>query len=283
MELQLNYRFSLLITISAALAGCTKTLDFPTGESVNYRFAQSMEWNRSHPVREIVVQADNYTILAMADSHVGTTVNLDSFIKTAKAMNAAAVVMTGDLTSGHSEDYQTFENQLPAPDSMELFLMVGNHDLFFDGWEEFYTRFGASSYFFTVKTPKATDLIICLDTGGGTLGDEQMEWLKKVLLTMRPECRHCMVCTHNNFFRFNQNLISNPPVEELEPLIELFTKNSVEMVLTGHDHERNATLFGQTTYIQIGALKDGSTNAGYLQIGVKNDKVKYDFVDLEAK
>ena len=33
--------------------------------------------------------------------------------------------------------------------------MAGNHDLFYDGWKEFYSRFGSSTYLFTVKTPDA--------------------------------------------------------------------------------------------------------------------------------
>ncbi len=279
MELQLNNRFLLLIAISGVLAGCTKIPD-PIGESANYRFAQSTDWNESHPPREIVVQSDDYTILSAADSHVGTTENLDSFFKSAKAINPAAVVMAGDLTSGRSEDYQAFESHLPSPDSIQLFLTPGNHDLWSNGWAEFFSRFGASSYYFTVKTPAAVDLFIILDTGSGTLDDGQMQWLKTTLYKMRPNCRHCLIFTHNNFFRVNQNLASNPPVEELEPLIELFTLNRVEAVITGHHHLRDMTLFGITTYIQTGALKDGTPDAGYLNVGINDDRVVYKFQDL---
>ncbi|MDP4224433.1 MAG: metallophosphoesterase [Bacteroidota bacterium] len=275
----MKLRLSLLVTIPAVIAGCTK-IDSHLGESSDFRFEQSMEWNRTHSAREIVVQSDDYTIMAAADSHVGTTGNLDSFFRIASASNVSAVLMSGDLTSGRSEDYAVFEEHLPDRDSMNIFLSAGNHDLWYDGWDEFSARFGSSSYYITVKTPEANDLIICIDTGSGTLGDYQMEWLRKILETVRPEYRHCMVFTHNNFFRVNQNLISNPPVEELESLIELFTKSNVEMVFTGHDHKRDATLFGNTTYLQVSALKDGEEEAGYCKINVKKDKLDYEFRNL---
>ena len=93
--------------------------------------------------------------------------------------------MAGDLTTGHEEDYNVFEQHLPQQDSLPAFLIAGNHDLFFNGWKEFYSRFGSSTYLFTVKTPDATDLFICLETGGGTLGDKQLEWLINILQTIR--------------------------------------------------------------------------------------------------
>lgn len=280
MEHKLNHGFSLLIAISVILAGCTKIEDFPAGESVNQRFVQSMDWNKSHSDREIVVQSDTYSILAMADSHVGGTENLDSFLRIVKTSDASAVVMVGDLTGGKKEDYILLESHLPFQDPLPIYLIAGNHDLFNNSWKEFYTRFGSSIYFFTVKTPVASDLYICLDTGSGTLGERQLEWLTNILQTMRPEYRHCMAFTHNNLLRARHSLSTNPLVEELDILIELFTKYNVEMVITGHDHEKDATLFGLTTYIQIGALKDGSPNASYFQVRVNNDNIEYEFENL---
>lgn len=279
MELLMRFRLSLLVMIPAIIAGCTK-IDTGIGESSDYRFEQSGEWNNNHPAREVVVKSDDYFIMVAADSHVGTTTNLDSFFRIAGSSGASMVLMSGDLTSGHSQDYDVFEEHLPGTDSINLFLTLGNHDVWYNGWEEYYARFGSSSYYIIVRTPESCDLIISLDTGSGTLGEYQMDWLRNVLATVRQECRHCIVFTHNNFFRVNQNLISNPPVEELESLIELFTKGNVEMVLTGHDHKRDATVFGNTTYLQVSALKDGDEEAGYCKINVKGDKLYHEFRNL---
>ena len=96
--------------------------------------------------------------------------NLDRFYDIARTKKPAAVIIDGDLTGGLPEDYAKFENHMPQDDSLRSFYVVGNHDLWYNGWGEFYTRFGSSSYYFTVKTPAGSDLFICIDTGGSTLG-----------------------------------------------------------------------------------------------------------------
>jgi predicted phosphodiesterase len=275
MELQLKNRFSLILAISLALVSCSKPENL--ADTANQRFIQSLDWNENHPPREIVVPSDDYSVLAMGDSHVGATKNLDSFFSIAKAEKASALVMAGDLTTGDPEDYRVFEEHLPADDPMPLFLVAGNHDLLSDGWEEFYHWFGSSSYVFSIKTPVAADLYICLETGGGTLGNKQLKWLTKILQTVRPDYRRCIVVTHNNFFRSRHTDSTNPVVEELSALLDLFTLNRVDMVITGHDHRHDAEVFGLTTYIVMDALKDGVSNAGYFELRVKNGVMEYNF------
>jgi predicted phosphodiesterase len=275
MEHQLIKRLPLFIAISLTLTACSKPED--TAESVNQRFEQSLDWNKNHSPRETVVTTDNYLILSGADIHVGGTNNLDSFFSIAKNINASAVVLAGDLTTGNADDYAVFEQHLPPENSLPLFFITGNHDLHFNGWEQFHSTLGSSSYFFTIKTPVATDLCICLDTGGGTIGDKQLEWLRNILQTKRPDYRRCMVFTHNNFFRPRHTDSTNPLVEELQILLELFTEHRVDMVITGHDHNQDAVLFGNTTYIIMDAMKDKASNAGYFQIRVKNGIINYEF------
>ena len=248
---------------------------------VNQRFEASMEWNDWHPVRIIEVSADDYFIFSLGDSHVGGTRNLDTLFARALSTHATAVVMVGDLTTGHSEDFDALEQHLPHADSMPTFLMVGNHDLYFDGWRAFYSRFGSSTYLFNIRTPVATDLFICLDTGGGTLGRKQLDWLENILEEDRPRHRRCVVFTHNNLFRFRRTASTNPNVEELVVLLELFSEHQVDMVVTAHDHEQYAHEFGHTQHIVMDALKDGLSNAGYFQLNVKAGEVTYRFLNFD--
>lgn len=253
---------------------------FTSYDSVNERFKQSQEWNNGHPLPDLTVPTDDYVIFAMGDSHVGTTENLDRFLSDAKRDHAIAAVMVGDLTTGHAEDFETFYRHLPLQDTLVTFQMVGNHDLYFDGWKQFFTYFGSSSYFFTVKTPSASDLFICLDSGGGTLGSSQMDWLKEVLEIERPGCRRCIIFTHLNLFRLRHTLSANPFVEELRVLTELFVGHSVDMVISGHDHLKNSIAFGNTTIITMDALIDGFRDAGYLILEVKDGFPDYKFINF---
>lgn len=279
MELQLKIRLLLLAAITFTISSCEKDDIFPQEEhSVNQRFSQSMAWNETHPYREIVTSSDNYTILFMGDSHIGTTGNLNNFISIAETNNTAAIVMAGDLTAGDEKSCNELESCLHSGSSLLSFLTVGNHDLWpKTGWDEFYARFGASVYYFTVKTPGGTDLYISLDSGSGTLGTDQLEWFESLLQNQRSDYRRCIVFTHLNFFRFRHTEISNPLVEELNKLIDIFTRYQVDMLVSGHEHKKSEEVFGNTTYVVLEPLKDDADNAGYFDFNIMSGKITYSF------
>jgi len=270
----------LLATVFTACYEVNFAGFFIRSESANLRFEESMEWNALNPYREIAVPTDEYLLLTIGDTHVGGTENLIRFFEIALDQAADGVVMVGDLTTGREEDYLVFQATLPDQETIPWFPLVGNHDLYFGGWEHFYSMFGASVYLFTVKTPEATDLFISLDTGSGTLGSRQLDWLKTTLETRRDDYRHCLVFTHNNLFRIPRALSTNPPVEELHVLMDLFTRHHVNMFVSGHDHRHSAVHFGHTTYLVVDALRDGLSNAGYLELRVQGEDIGYAFVPL---
>jgi len=275
MEHKLNCRFVLLISTALIFSSCIKKEDI--AETANQRFIQSMDWNNLHSYREIIVPDNDYTILSLGDCHVGGTKNMDSFFTIAKSKNAAAVVFAGDLTTGQKSDYNVFEQHLLPQDLLPSFSVAGNHDLFSNGWNEYYSRFGSSSYYFTVKTPNSKDLYICLETGGGTLGTRQLEWLTNLLNTSSKGYRHCFVITHNNILRPRHTDSTNTLIEETEALLKIFAEYKVDMVITGHDHKQDATVFGNTTYIIMDASKDGESNAGYFSINASEERINYRF------
>lgn len=253
---------------------------FISYESADERFEQSMDWNNLHPYKEISVSTDEYHFLVLGDVHIGGTENFDFFINEAIRTNASAAIMNGDITNGHVEDYQNLQQHLPAQDSLITFQIAGNHDLYFDGWKTFYSLFGSSTYLFTVKTPVAQDLYICLDTGGGTLGRKQLDWLKDILEEKRPDFRRCVIFTHNNFFRIRHSTSTNPQVEELYVLMEWCVKHNIDMIVGAHDHEKNVSALGNTTFLTMDALEDGYKNAGYLKFFVNQGVIEYEFVNL---
>lgn len=145
-------KFKFILALTFTFAACEKEqFVLISTETANFRFNQSMEWNKYHPDRVISVAADDYCIFSVADCHVGTTKNLNSFFSGIKNIPSVAIVMDGDLTLGHDYNYDEFEKCLPDRDSFNLFLIAGNHDIFFNGWEEYFARFGSSTYTFTIK------------------------------------------------------------------------------------------------------------------------------------
>lgn len=263
---------------------CSEDVDLTgllySSEPVNERVVQSLDWNNKHTTREIAVTNTDYNLLIAGDTQVGGISNLDTLIARANRPGNAGFVITGDLTTGQKEDFDIFKQELDKKNSVPAFLILGNHDLFFHGWETYYQYFGSSTYAFTVKSNDASDLYICLDSGNGTIGSRQLEWLKNQLENERKNHRFCIVFSHVNFFREHRTVSSNPLVDELHVLLDLFYKHSVDMVIMGHDHHRSEEIFGKTRYITLDAFFDGFEDASYLKLEIKTNKLLSTFIDL---
>jgi len=285
MEYRKRVRHTLFLAALFALTACLKDYDLSgfiySADRSNERFEQSMAWNRLHPRQDIIVDSDNYTFLAGGDSHCGSTTNLDIFIEKVLEPEISFSLIIGDMSSGSDYDYITVFRHMMRMTPIPSFMTVGNHDLYFDGWTSYRKYFGSSTYSFKVVSPDGTDLFICLDTGTGTLGTKQMKWLKETLVNSRSSCRNCIVFTHVNFFREHQTLSTNPLVEELYSLLDLFVDYRVNMVIMGHDHKRSVEVFGTTHYITLDALEDEADNASYLRIINKKGKLGYEFIEVD--
>jgi hypothetical protein len=274
-------RFLLFTATSMVLASCEPGVDFSVPVSADQRFEESRRWSAKKSTDEITVQSDDYSILFLADSHAGTTNNLDSIFSIARATNASAVCIAGDLTQGDKNDFPVFEQSIPDKSEIPTFLTPGNHDLWSDeGWKTYFELFGPSSYYFNVRTPVAVDMFISIDSGTGTLGSVQLRWLEDILQNQRSGCRRCIIFTHNDFLRVRHAEISNPLVEELSVLIDLFTRYQVDMLIAGHDHIPSEELFGITDYIIVGAISDNDEDPNYMRLKVENGNLMNEFVNL---
>ena len=283
MENRLKFIFiSLVLTL--ILTGCNGMLDFSgvlySPERVDDRFVQSDAWNQTHPFKTLTVNSENYQLLIAGDSHIGGLVNFDKLVQEARTPGNLGFVIVGDIVTGKKVDYDRLKAALPDFSEVPYFFMVGNHDVYFDGWKTFYSYFGSSTYYFTVQTPTVKDLYICLDSGGGTLGGKQLVWLKNVLENERQNCRNCIIFSHVNFFRDHHTGSTNPLETELEVLLPLFAKNRVNMVIMGHDHSRTIDKLGLTTYLTMDALLDGLPTASFVKLEVSEAKLGYKFQDL---
>jgi predicted phosphodiesterase len=267
------------------LAACRYDLDVTgfvyTPVPVNERFEMSVQWNSDHPPRETTIAGSDYTVFVGSDPHVGGTNNLSRMVSMATEEGAAMIAIAGDLTTGWEEDYDIAVAELEGAGTIPVCVVPGNHDLYFGGWDSFYSYFGASAYTMEVHTSDTSDLFVFLDSGGGTLGPKQLEWLKQLLPEEREAHRYVTVVTHVNFFRNRFTTSTNILNEELIVLLDLFAKHSVDIVIQGHDHKRHEELFGSTTYITLDALKDGTGNASFLQLEVGTEKLSYRFIDAK--
>ncbi len=266
------------------LSGCMYDLDvggmFGHADNANERFNQSMQWNADNNSRNVGIYGSKYSIYFGGDSHVGGTVNLQKLIDISEDSMALAMVIAGDVSTGRADDYLVLDSVLQGTNRVHTCLVAGNHDLYFDGWKSFYELFGSSCYTMDVHSTNATDLFIFLDTGSGTLGNLQLEWLKNLLEEERENYRYVVVSTHLNFFRNRMTGSTNPLNEELLVFLDLFEKHRVNLLISGHDHDRYIEEFGHTTYITLDAMLDDAEQASYLNLSVSPEGLTYEFVKL---
>ncbi|MDD2286179.1 MAG: metallophosphoesterase [Paludibacter sp.] len=278
MMKQINYILLIMVVLTSCIGDADLTGFIRSTDRIEDRFEASMKWNASNPFKTITVASEAYNLLVTADVHVGETDNYQKFLQRGIQHDIEALVFVGDFVTGKEKDYETFHSLLPDYETKPRFLLTGNHELYFDGWKHFQRLYGTSIYYFTVQTPSIKDLYICLDSGSGTLGKSQLTWLKELLEKDRNLYNQCVIFTHVNFFRDRHTLSTNPLVNELLVLLDLFEKYQVNLVIMGHDHIRAENQLGNTTYLTLDTLEDGTSNASYLVLKKENSGMTYQFI-----
>ena len=283
--------FLLLAAATILMASCEKLdvagMFFYKVTDVRFRVDSSLAYNDRHGYPIVSTPKDDYHFYVCADIHAEAyPVRFAEMVRRENADTLSYFYLVlGDLV-------WTQENLSHFPEIMPLepgthdgddpgFVIVGNHDLFYNNWNTWRNMFHTSTYYITVNTPNYQDLIIMLDSGSGTLGDNQMKWLKSILKDMRPNYRHCIICMHHNIFRTDHSQLpsSNLPLEETYALMRLFSDNNVEFVLAGHDHYRSIVDFEDVLYVTLDDLKDNTSHASYMIIEVSTT-LGYKFVGM---
>lgn len=278
-----------LIALALTACGTTDLSGFfvSPSDGVDERFAQSMDHVGDRPLSSVDL-ADEYTFYVCTDVHTdGTTVNMDRFVSDLRNDPVSGFgVVLGDVIDrrGMMDTFAsalTFDASSHAYDR-PVFVIPGNHDMFFSQWDDFKAHFGASVYFFEAVCGNRKDIFIALDSASGTLGSRQMVWLRTLLKEKRGNYRHCFVLTHTNIFKTDnsQTPSGNMPVEETLALTELFDRYDVTAVFQGHDHFREDVWYRGVRYTLVGALEDAAEHPEYLKVTASDNGLGYEWVLL---
>lgn len=294
----------LIILAAAAMiltASCNR-LDVP-GMVINRsdteeRVAEWLDYNNQNGMPVIENVPDEYCIYSTSDSHCSDRDSIelqgpkDRLYKyvTMERNDPSAVfsLLVGDLANESGEaGYRRAEasmrfNAKTQAKNDPCFPVIGNHDVYYDCAEYYKQYFHTSTYTVTVKTVGGyQDLYILLDSGNGTHGQRQLEWLEEQL-EHRTDYRHCFVISHNWLFRTSYNYTTTPaanlPLDEQYAFMDLMSRSNVELVLMGHFHMREQRQFGGVQYVMTDNLNDGG-KPSYLVVNV-GEKVTYAYEEL---
>ena len=263
--------------------------------STEERVADWLDYDTQNGMPILNNVPDAYTFYSCSDTHINDdNSRLASYI-TIERNDPEAVfsIIAGDLANESGEgSYILADSAIKFNPSTQIendlcFPIIGNHDVYFDCAEFYKQHFHTSTYTVTVNTVSGyKDLFIFLDSGNGTHGRRQLDWLEEQL-SHRTEYRYCFVVSHNWLFRTTYNYTTTPasnlPEDEQYAFMDLMSRNAVDMVVMGHFHYRDTKTFGGVKYVMTANLND-SAEASYLVVRCA-DKITYEYrvLDLDQE
>ena len=264
-----------------------------TSPEIKQRFKESRDYSEKHGVVHLQMPED-YCVFVCTDSHIDSThYGLEKFIRTYKAdTHPHLCLYLGDLINAQAH-FAHADSILHLDGVMKnrkdtIFMACGNHDIYFNQWQVWQQYYGSSTYWFdtytgaSYETGKKQDLYICLDTAEGTLGTDQMQWLKDLLKEKKDAgYRHIIVFTHTHLFKQDnsQGHTSNLSIEETYELTSVLTSGGVDLYLAGHDHSREVTDYGNVRYITVDSSTDAEPEPYYMEMEI-GEEIRYRFVSL---
>ena len=298
--------YIIIFAVAALIATSCNRLDIP-GMVINRsdteeRVADWLDYNEQNGEPVIENAPDEYHVYSCSDSHYsqrdsivpqGENDRLYKYI-TAERNDPEALfaIHAGDMVNESGEagfimtEAALQYNAETQAENDPCFLVIGNHDVYYDCAKFFKQHFHTSTYTVTVKTVGGyQDLFIFLDSGNGTHGKRQLDWLEEKL-SHRKDYRHCVVISHNWLFRTSYNYTTTPaanlPQDEQYAFMDLMSNNNVELVLMGHFHMREQRQFGGVHYVMSDNLNDSKVTPSYLVVTV-GEKVSYEYEELEME
>jgi len=291
MKKTLNYSLVLAFGLIVSLSSCNR-LDI-AGMVVNrsdteVRVTDWLAWNDSHDPIVIDSVSNNYTFYSCSDVHINAdNSRLAKYVtKERNDPQSAFSIIAGDLCNESGEgpfilcdSAMMFRPGIHAKND-PCFPIIGNHDVYFDCAEHYKNHFHTSTYAVTVKTIGGDqDLYLFLDSGNGTHGTKQLEWLENQLKN-RSKYRYCFVISHNWLFRTTYNYTTTPaanlPEDEQYAFMHMMSENKVDMVVMGHFHYRDQKTFDHVEYVMTDNLNDTKDEPSYLVVSC-GDRITYEY------
>ncbi|MFM8313413.1 MAG: metallophosphoesterase family protein, partial [Deltaproteobacteria bacterium] len=243
MSLKKAKLFFIMCGWIIGISGCVAKSDYHS------RFQQSSVLAK--PTFNLGGLGTQFTFLVASDIHMsGTdTSRLETILDAAKTNNDSFVVFLGDnIDKGEKNDFETLKAKVAQYGFQEkAIFLLGNHDVFYDGWSAFKDLIGPSHYSVTLGNCR----FIVLDSADGLIGEEQTEWLEEELKTSGPV--HTLVLSHYMPVVPGQRTylkLANE-VESIQ-LMKMMSRFGVNAWLGGHYHSYIQEKIEGVTYLVAG-------------------------------
>ncbi len=220
------------------------------------------------------------TIAHISDLHVGTwhfvPEKLKLCIEEVNELEPDLVAITGDITVfGFEQEYQMAKEYIEQLHQKTL-IIPGNHDARYCGDKHFDKYFGFGNKVVKIS-PELTVIGIdsaVPDLDEGTVGRGKQRWLKKQLKKI-PDKICKVVAIHHHLIPIPDTGRERSILTDAGDVLDLFVKESVDLVLCGHRHTPNVWMFEGFPIVTA-----GSASSEKLRAHIKNS---YNVIRIKGK
>ncbi len=266
----------ILPTVFLLCSACNN-LNF---DGIRERFRENFSGSLSAPANIDPAGTNAFSFTVLGDTHVGLT-STDFISETLQQIQAngdAFVIVAGDLTNlGKANEFNAFKGTFTAS-GLPYRAALGNHDLYFEGWSNFKEHVGRSIYSFDADNVH----VVVLDSGNGTIGEAQFNWLKADLAATTQPLK-IVISHYPPISGTLDNLFKMASEEEAAILKDLMHRYNVNYMIAGHYHGYREQKLGNTTYIVTGAINtllDPGNTKHFVRFTVSGNSISHQKVEL---
>lgn len=243
------------------------------------RFEDSQRMNA--PTLSISGTEDEvFSFLFVGDMHFGgaDTSRLQTVLQAAKTHDDAFVVFLGDMIDqGQRADYEAFQKVVNDNGFREKVLyVIGNHDIFDNGWSAFRELMGPSHYSVQIGNCK----FVTVDSADGVVGEKQTQWIKEQLTGVSDSSHLFLLSHYMPFIPEQRTYLKLSNETEAVELMKMMSRFGVEAWLGGHYHSFERESIDGVNYIVAGGGGGRRMNPikdlFYVRANVQKDKVTYE-------
>jgi len=195
----------------------------------------------------------NYSFIVLTDIHIedGNTRGYEKLKDAINRNNIEFIVVIGDITQyGSENDLKKF---IDITDSFGVpcYPVVGNHDIYFDGWSVWKKYIGSTRY----KVEGNGTTLFILDTANSFFGKQQLDWLENEIKKLNKNER-VFVFTHSSLFAKDPfEMKQTTDTRERSRILSILS-DKCDIMFMGHKHRPLINTVGNVQYITIDDYKN---------------------------
>ncbi len=221
---------------------------------------------------------DSFSFVVVGDTHVGNAAGqiYADRVQAISDLGVAFVVVAGDVSqAGLQSELESFI-EITSLAGLSFRAAIGNHDIYFGGWDRWRSVIGRSLYSFNADNVHFS----ILDSANGVLGERQLEWLKNDLASATQT--HKVVVSHyppwigkfSSMFKMGSE-------EEAAILKDILSQNNVNFMFSGHYHGYDEIVLGATTYVVTGGMNnliDPGQSKNFVRVSVEGSSIRSEVI-----